>query len=212
MPLSLIMLSSLVIPLTINYCKFYQVLQEIFLDALALLVVKYLIILSLGTMMLCHSLMQEIHVIVLCTCVPHVGVGVHVGYQHAYQLNIYVCVCVCVRFGCFLISGIVSNWQAQILCIFVCVCTSLYGVTFLYAYPMVTFHQDPILSWQDLMKVGVFLCGLIEVGLGAGNLCCNWHSSFKNQGSTPSQVTLVHKLLQFKNVYAITCVSGIFFN
>ncbi len=42
------------------------------------------------------------------------------------------------------------------------------------------FLWDPILSWQDLMKVGVFLCGLIEVGLGACNLCCNWHSSFEN--------------------------------
>jgi len=57
------------------------------------------------------------------------------------------------------------------------------------------FLWDPILSWQDLMKVGVFSCGLIEVGLGAGNLCCNWHSSFENWGLTPSQVTLVHKLL-----------------
>jgi len=37
--------------------------------------------------MLCNSLIQEFHVIVLCTCVPHVGVGVH----YSVWLDIYRC-------------------------------------------------------------------------------------------------------------------------
>jgi hypothetical protein len=56
----------------------------------------------------------------------------------------------------------------------------VFGWIYRCGYMSVINIQCALCIFNGNFSLGVFLCGLIEVGLGARTLCCNWHSSFEN--------------------------------